>query len=54
MKHVKVKGIDEDLTAPRTPWIYYGVRGSLTEVLSFLVKLRDRDRAPMQVLGQHT
>lgn len=25
MKHVKFNGIDEDLTAPGTPWIYYGV-----------------------------
>ncbi|KAF8446373.1 peptidase S28 [Boletus edulis BED1] len=24
MSHVKFEGIDEDLTAPRTPWIYYG------------------------------
>jgi hypothetical protein len=26
MRNVKFKGIDEDLTAPNTPWIYYGVR----------------------------
>lgn len=25
MKNVKFKGIDEDLTSPHTPWIYYGV-----------------------------
>ncbi|KAI0278577.1 serine carboxypeptidase S28-domain-containing protein [Russula aff. rugulosa BPL654] len=24
MRNVKFKGIDEDLTAPNTPWIYYG------------------------------
>jgi hypothetical protein len=26
MANVKFHGIDEDLTAPNTPWIYYGVR----------------------------
>ncbi|TFY54686.1 hypothetical protein EVG20_g9606 [Dentipellis fragilis] len=26
MRNVKFEGIDEDLTAPGTPWIYYGVR----------------------------
>ena len=26
MRNVKFDGIDEDLTAPNTPWIYYGVR----------------------------
>lgn len=26
MANVKFPGIDEDLTAPNTPWIYYGVR----------------------------
>ncbi len=26
MPNVKFKGIDEDLTAPNTPWIYYSVR----------------------------
>ena len=25
MANVKFPGIDEDLTAPGTPWIYYGV-----------------------------
>jgi hypothetical protein len=25
MTNVKFDGIDEDLTAPNTPWIYYGV-----------------------------
>jgi hypothetical protein len=25
MRNVKFSGIDEDLTAPNTPWIYYGV-----------------------------
>jgi hypothetical protein len=24
MKNVKFAGIDQDLTAPSTPWIYYG------------------------------
>jgi hypothetical protein len=27
MRNVKFDGIDEDLTAHNTPWIYYGVRG---------------------------
>ncbi len=26
MKNVKFDGVEEDLTAPGTPWIYYGVR----------------------------
>ena len=26
MANVKFEGIDEDLTAPNHPWIYYGVR----------------------------
>jgi hypothetical protein len=26
MRNVKFQDIDEDLTAPNTPWIYYGVR----------------------------
>ena len=26
MRKVKFQDIDEDLTAPNTPWIYYGVR----------------------------
>ena len=26
MANVKFTGIEEDLTAPKTPWIYYGVR----------------------------
>jgi hypothetical protein len=29
MRHVKFSGIDEDLTAPKAPWIYYGVRALL-------------------------
>lgn len=36
MKHVKFEGIDEDLTAPRTPWIYYGVRNNFMQGLSYL------------------
>lgn len=35
MENVKFNGIDEDLTAPGTPWIYYGVRVNL--VFLFLV-----------------
>ena len=26
MAKVKFPGVDEDITAPNTPWIYYGVR----------------------------
>ena len=26
MANVKFAGIEEDLTAPKTPWIYYGAR----------------------------
>src|SRR5712675_923533 len=37
MRNVKFEGIDEDLTAPNTPWIYYGVR-----VLSLLLSCRDQ------------
>ena len=29
MANVKFDGIDEDLTAPNHPWIYYGVRRPL-------------------------
>lgn len=29
MANVKFDGISEDLTAPGTPWIYYGVRFQL-------------------------
>ena len=36
MKHVNFEGIDEDLTAPRTPWIYYGVRFNPTQASSHL------------------
>lgn len=25
MRNIKFPGIEEDLTAPNTPWIYYGV-----------------------------
>ena len=33
MRNVKFEGIDEDLTAPNTPWIYYGVRVPLISIL---------------------
>ena len=56
MRNVKFEGIDEDLTAPNTPWIYYGVR-----VLSLLLSCRDqlvayyvRCRGRMPVRGRHT
>ena len=25
MKNVEIPGVDDDITAPNTPWIYYGV-----------------------------
>ena len=38
MANVKLPGIDEDLTAPSHPWIYYGVRPRLVCVpAAFLV-----------------
>jgi hypothetical protein len=39
MRNVKFQGIDEDLTAPNTPWIYYGVRVDLS-LVSLLIHLR--------------
>lgn len=50
MRNVKFEGIDEDLTAPHTPWIYYGVRGQ--PHTSFVTL--SCNRAPMQVHGQPT
>jgi hypothetical protein len=35
MANVKFKGIKEDLTAPNTPWIYYGVIQSFSLSASF-------------------
>ena len=32
--HVKFDGISDDLTAPNTPWIYYGVSLSVTQTSS--------------------
>ena len=32
MANVQFEGIDEDLTAPNTPWIYYGVSVLATRV----------------------
>lgn len=29
MRNVRFDGIQEDITAPNTPWIYYGVRPAL-------------------------
>lgn len=31
--NIKFPGIEEDLTAPGTPWIYYGVGFSFSRVL---------------------
>jgi hypothetical protein len=36
MANVKFPGIDENLTAPDTPWIYYGVRIYSQRKITFL------------------
>lgn len=33
MAKVKFPGVDEDITAPNTPWIYYGVRALTYDVV---------------------
>jgi len=38
MANVKFDGIDEDLTAPNTPWIYYGVSICMAYLLPFFVR----------------
>ena len=50
MQNVKFDGIAEDLTAPGTPWIYYGVCD--TNILESILQLASR--AHMQALVQHT
>lgn len=50
MANVKVDGIEEDLTAPRTPWIYYGVSSPWYNVIISSYSV-DRDRT--LVLVQH-
>lgn len=53
MANVKFPGIEEDLTAPNTPWIYYGVRMRFFfDLLAMLEPLMVRDH--MRVQGQHT
>lgn len=37
LANVKFPGIDEDLTAPNTPWIYYGVRRSCHLIIKMLI-----------------
>jgi hypothetical protein len=37
MKNIKLDGIQEDLTAPGTPWIYYGVGRLLINVCVILL-----------------
>jgi hypothetical protein len=51
MAKVKFDGIQEDLTAPNTPWIYYGVRNNKFP-RSRLLKSNSRD--PMPVLAPPT
>lgn len=36
MRNVKFDGIQEDITAPNTPWIYYGVSPSPVNAVIFL------------------
>jgi len=50
MKNVKFDGISEDLTAPGTPWIYYGVCNMY--MLESLLQLAIR--VHMQELAQRT
>ena len=42
MRTVKFEGIAEDLTAPNTPWIYYGVRMPIVGLFSLLYVHRRR------------
>jgi hypothetical protein len=44
MAHVKFEGVDEDLTAPNTPWIYYGVYISYTDACRLSCVLYSRVR----------
>lgn len=57
MRSVKFQGIDEDLTAPNTPWIYYGVRVFPLTFLKMAVNTDhccERRRARMQERGRRT
>lgn len=58
MRNVKFQGIDEDLTAPNTPWIYYGVRVFLLAFLKMAINTDYfrcvRRRARMQERGRRT
>ena len=58
MRNVKFPGIEEDLTAPNTPWIYYGVRVPPLAFLQTAVGLTAfvcvRRRARMQARARHT
>ena len=58
MRNVKFQGIDEDLTAPNTPWIYYGVRVFPLTLIKMAVNTDyfccERRRARMQGRGRHT
>ena len=53
MKNVRLDGIQEDLTAPGTPWIYYGV-GKLSYLHYFTSRQGFYSRARMQALVQRT
>jgi len=48
MRNFKIDGIDEDLRAPHTPWIYYGV--SMHLLPHFYIKLTPAKRDHMQAL----
>lgn len=54
MANVKFAGIDEDLTAPNTPWIYYGVSTYPAHHGRSITLTRLSCRAHMLVLVQHT
>jgi len=54
MRNVKFDGIQEDLTAPNTPWIYYGASPGFRHCAAenFLLTSHFRDRMPVH--AQHT
>jgi len=58
MRNVKFQGIDEDLTAPNTPWIYYGVRVFPLALLKMAINTDTfccvHRRARMQERGRRT
>ena len=53
MAYVKFEGIDEDLTAPNHPWIYYGVCAHV-ELVYLTLYILPEYRAHMPVLAPPT